>query len=85
MVRTTVRFSAATARITSQRLRRACGSRPGRRLVEEHDLGVVHEREGDREALLLAARELARLRLGLLLEPDQSPAAVIARPSGATP
>ena len=43
----------------------------GRGLVEEHDLGVVHEREGDREALLLAARELPRLRLGLLLEADE--------------
>ena len=39
-------------------------------LVEEHQLGVVHQRERDREPLLLAARELARLAVALLLEAD---------------
>src|SRR6185312_14280594 len=38
---------------------------------EEDDLGVVHEREGDRKPLLLAARELPRLGLGLLVEADE--------------
>ncbi len=43
----------------------------GRRLVEEDDLGLVHEREGDREPLLLAAGELACERARLRLEPDR--------------
>src|SRR5439155_17707836 len=38
----------------------------GRRLVEEHDLGIVDERERDREALPLTAGELARLRVAPL-------------------
>ncbi len=43
----------------------------GRRLVEEHDLRVVHERERDREPLLLPAREPARRGLPFLGEADQ--------------
>ena len=44
------------------------GVEPGRRLVEEHDLGVVHERNGDAEALLQAPGEVLVLLFGLVLE-----------------
>ena len=39
-------------------------------LVEEHDLGLHGERAGDRDALLLAAREVAGPVVGALGEPD---------------
>src|SRR3990170_1488614 len=39
-----------------------------RRLVEEHDLRVVDKGEGDRESLLLTARQLLRPFVRLLLE-----------------
>ena len=41
---------------------------PGRGLVEEQDLRIAGERAGDREALALAAGELADARVPLLLE-----------------
>ena len=41
------------------------------RLVEQEDLRLVHERAGERDALLLAARELARLALLHALEVDE--------------
>ena len=55
---------------------RAPGGRvhAGRRLVEEHELGVADERQGDRESLALAARQVLRPRAPLLAEvhqPDQ--------------
>ena len=40
----------------------------GQRLVEQQDVGVQHQRAGQRHPLLLAARELARIAL---LQPDQ--------------
>ena len=48
----------------------AAGVDAGGRLVEEHDLGSAHEREGEGEALLLAAREGAPGRPPTVLEPD---------------
>ena len=38
-------------------------------LVEEHDVRLHHQRPRDRDALLLAARELVRMLLRLLLQP----------------
>ncbi len=42
----------------------------GRGLVEEHDLGVADHGQRDRQALPLPARELHRLRVRLVQEPD---------------
>src|SRR5581483_1138974 len=47
------------------------------RLVEQHDLGLHAQRAGDRHALLLAARQLARILAGLLR--DAHPFEVVAR------
>ena len=49
-----------------------------RQLVEEHDLRVVHECEGDEEALLLPAGERHEPRVALLVEPElpEQPVAV---------
>ena len=44
------------------------GVEPGRRFVEEHDLGVVHQRNRDSEALLQAPGEVLVLLPGLVLE-----------------
>ncbi len=44
---------------------------PGGRLVEEQHLGVADQRAGERQALLLAAGELAHERPPLLLEADE--------------
>ena len=41
-----------------------------RELVEDRDLGVADEGEGDREPLLLAARQLAELGLALVRQPE---------------
>ena len=41
------------------------------RLVEEQDVGPVHERPGERDPLLLAARQLVRLALLVALEVDE--------------
>ena len=41
---------------------------PGRRLVQEHELGIVDEGEGERQALPLSARERLERRVGLLEE-----------------
>src|SRR5215216_675654 len=41
-----------------------------RRLVEQHELEVHRERAGDRHALLLTAREVGRVLIGLLGDPD---------------
>ena len=45
---------------------------PGRRLVEEEQLRVADQRQGDVEAALLAAGEPRHASLGLLLEADQA-------------
>ena len=42
-----------------------------RRLVEEHNLRVVHERERDREPLLLSSRQLLRPVVRLFLQVDE--------------
>jgi hypothetical protein len=42
------------------------------RLVGDHDLGIRHDRARDRDALLLAARHLARHVLGALGEADHA-------------
>ena len=52
----------------SQSCRRLCGIEARRRLVEKEDLRVSGERAGDREALALAAGELADAGVALLLE-----------------
>ena len=52
----------ADASMSSQVSRRACGIEPGGQLVEDGDPGITDEREGDRQALLLAARQLRRRR-----------------------
>ena len=41
-----------------------------RDLVEQHHVRLHHQRAGDRDPLLLAARELVRMLSRLLLEPD---------------
>ena len=46
------------------------GVEPGRRLVEEEQLGVADDAERDVDAAALAARQLLDARARLLLEPD---------------
>ncbi len=41
------------------------------RLVEQEERRLHHERAGKREPLLLAARELRRLAVGQVLEPNR--------------
>ena len=41
------------------------------RLVEEQHVGIEDEAAGERDALLLPARELARIPVGEWLEPDE--------------
>src|SRR5436189_1947454 len=45
---------------------------PGRRLVQEDQLWVADERQAEIEPAPLAAGELSRARVALLLEPDQA-------------
>src|SRR5205823_1446858 len=55
---------------------------PGRRLVQEEELGVADEREREVEPALLAAGEGADASGALLLEPDERDHLVdVARPS----
>ena len=58
--------SERSERTSSQAVRRADGSKPGRRLVEEHELGVADEGDAEVEPALLAARERLHARVGLL-------------------
>ena len=44
----------------------------GQRLVEQQDVGLDHERAGERHALLLPARQFARQALRETLEPDEA-------------
>jgi hypothetical protein len=44
------------------------GRQPLARLVEQHHLGIGHQRPGDRQHLLLAARELRALVVGALAQ-----------------
>ena len=53
----------------------------GRRLVEEQQVGVADERAGQREPLLLSARQRRHTRVALLLELHQRDR----RPSGVGP
>ena len=55
---TAVRPAALSPRISSQRRRRPSRSRPGGRLVEEHQLGIPRHREREHHPLLLPAGEL---------------------------
>ena len=49
---------------------RAAGSRPGRRLVEEQHLGLVHQRAGDHHPLRLAAGEQVGLDFAAVEQPE---------------
>ena len=50
--------------------RRDCGSKPGRRLVEEQQIRIADQRAGHGQPLLLAARQLAHQRLGFFFQRD---------------
>src|SRR5215213_8081569 len=50
------------------------------RLVEEHELGLHRQRPGDRHPLLLAAREVGGVRIGLLGDADALEQLLPARP-----
>ena len=71
MVRRTER--PAFAQVADDVPQRPAGGRVETRrgLVEEDQLRVVHQRECDREALLLAARQLLGPRVAALAEPEQ--------------
>ena len=60
---TIVRPSAARSRITLQHFADEFGVERRGRLVEQHHLGLHRERPRDRDALLLAARELRRVQV----------------------
>ena len=55
VVSTTATPSARSSATRSHTARRACGSRPGGRLVEEHQLGPADQGERELDPLLLAA------------------------------
>ena len=63
---------AAIADRLDQVPRLAAGLRvePGRQLVEDRDLRPADERQGDRQALLLAARQVPVGRVALVVEPE---------------
>ncbi len=63
--------SERSERIRSQAARRAAGSKPGRGLVEEHEIGVADERDAEVESALLAAGERLHPRVPLLFQPDE--------------
>ena len=56
--------------IISHAWRRAVGIEPGGRFVEEQQLGIADQPEGDVEAALLPARQRLDACRGLLVEPD---------------
>ena len=56
-----------------------------RRLVREHDHRLVGQRPRDRDALLLAARQLRRVVMAAILEPDFDEQAARARGGIAPP
>jgi hypothetical protein len=64
-------------RLAQDQLELAAQPRPQRcverreRLVEQHDLGTGRERAGERDALALAAGQLVRVAVGLVLEADE--------------
>ena len=65
-----------TPSVASDRIRSRMSWRPddvdaGRGFVEEHDVGTADDREGQAEALLLAARQRAPGRTSPVLEPDE--------------
>ena len=61
---------AARRLMTSSTSPTRCGIERRGGLVEQHELGLHGERAGDGDALLLAARELAREGVGFVGEPD---------------
>ena len=63
------------------------GSRPGERLVEDEQLGLVHERGRELDALLVAERELLDAVVGALGQPEPLDPAVggLAAASAPTP
>ena len=60
------------ARELEPHLHAELGVEVGERLVEEEDLGLAHDRAADRDALALAAGELRRLLLQVVLEPQDA-------------
>ena len=71
VVSTTLTPSARSRRISSQVARRACGSMPGGRLVQEHQLGTADQRQRERQPLLLAAGQPLDRGAGDVGQPDQ--------------
>ncbi len=81
VVSTTVTPRVAQLAHERPRRRAACGSMPGRRLVEEDELGPADERERERQALLLPARHAPHERVLRLPQPDEveEPVGVVGR------
>ena len=57
--------------MTSQAVRRAAGSKPGGRLVQEDDVGVADQRERDIKTPSLPTRKIMRERVRLLSQSHQ--------------
>ena len=70
VVSSTVVPRAARSRTSSHVVARACGSMPGGRLVEEHDLGLADQRARERQPLRLPARQPAHRRALGVAQPD---------------
>ena len=57
------------------------GAKPFERLVEQHDLGIAHERPRDREHLLLAAGKVRPAAVATLLEAREHLVDAVERPT----
>jgi hypothetical protein len=57
------------------------GREPLERLVQQHDLGIAHQRPGDREHLLFAAGELGAAVVAPLLQPRKHLVDALERPA----
>ena len=66
----------------SHAARRAAGSKPDGRLVEEHQLGIADQRQRQVEPPLLAARQRARAAVGGLVEPGERDTSSTSRGAG---